>query len=388
MRKGIFAVLLLCLTVTLTWGARADEIDKAKQQLDSTKNNIDKYQKEIKNINKDKEAAEVDLKALSSEITELNNSIYALKSEADVLKSEIKATEDSLAQCEEDQKHQQELFYKRVRVLYTSGGTGYLEAVLSSKSLSEAIDRVQYLKTIIAHDKKLEQELLNTKKEITSKKEGLIAKQQRLEANKAELSTKKDSMDSKSAKQKQVITQLEKSKSSYEKLIAQEKEDSKALEAKIKKLMEDKQNSSSGGGQKPGGGTVVQGKLYCVTGKPYVITSPYGWRVHPVYGTSKFHSGLDIGVYSGTPLYSLTDGIVIFSGVQSGYGNIIMVSHGNIISVYAHCSKLVAAAGQQVKGGQLIAYSGNTGVSTGPHLHYEIRKTNGETTDPLPYYIR
>jgi murein DD-endopeptidase MepM/ murein hydrolase activator NlpD len=110
--------------------------------------------------------------------------------------------------------------------------------------------------------------------------------------------------------------------------------------------------------------------------------------VHPVLGTKRFHAGMDLGVFSGTSIYALADGEVIFSGWMSGYGNVIMVDHGSLVSLYAHNSSLIGQDGQKVKGGQLIAYSGNTGLSSGPHLHFEIRKENGETIDPAPYYVK
>lgn len=97
---------------------------------------------------------------------------------------------------------------------------------------------------------------------------------------------------------------------------------------------------------------------------------------------------MDIGVYSGTPIYALMDGVVIYSGTMSGYGKVVIINHGSLTSLYAHNSSITAKEGQVVKGGQLISYSGNTGLSSGPHLHFEIRKSSGDTIDPMPYYVR
>jgi len=105
-----------------------------------------------------------------------------------------------------------------------------------------------------------------------------------------------------------------------------------------------------------------------------------------VLGYKRFHYGIDIATPMGTPIYSLRDGIVIYSGVMSGYGNVVMVNHGDITSLYAHNSSNVVKEGQVVKSGQLITYSGNSGLSSGPHLHFEIRTKSGETIDPISYY--
>jgi murein DD-endopeptidase MepM/ murein hydrolase activator NlpD len=105
---------------------------------------------------------------------------------------------------------------------------------------------------------------------------------------------------------------------------------------------------------------------------------------------SKFHKGIDIAAPSGTPVYSLKSGTVMYTGYDAnGYGNYIMVDHGDIISLYAHNSSIAVSVGQQVNGGRLLCYSGNTGGSTGPHLHFEVRLAgSGETINPASYYIR
>jgi murein DD-endopeptidase MepM/ murein hydrolase activator NlpD len=115
------------------------------------------------------------------------------------------------------------------------------------------------------------------------------------------------------------------------------------------------------------------------------ISSRYGTRVHPVYGGRRFHDGIDIAVSVGTPVRAAADGVVTWSGDKGGYGLTVIIDHGNgLETFYAHNSRLVAKRGSEVKKGQIIAYSGNTGVSTGPHLHYEVRKA-GKSVDPMVY---
>lgn len=115
------------------------------------------------------------------------------------------------------------------------------------------------------------------------------------------------------------------------------------------------------------------------------ITSDYGYRTHPVYGYARLHTGLDIGAASGTPVHATAAGTVIESGWMGGYGNAVIIQHRNGLStLYGHCSSLAARVGQTVHKGDVIAYVGSTGVSTGPHLHYEVR-SNGQHISPLPY---
>lgn len=115
------------------------------------------------------------------------------------------------------------------------------------------------------------------------------------------------------------------------------------------------------------------------------ITSYYGWRVHPIFGTRKYHSGMDIAVDYGTPIHAAATGVVVYSGWMGGYGYAIMIDHGGgLVTIYGHNSSLTVSEGQRVSQGQLVAYAGSTGYSTGPHCHFEVR-LHGEVTEPLNY---
>jgi murein DD-endopeptidase MepM/ murein hydrolase activator NlpD len=115
------------------------------------------------------------------------------------------------------------------------------------------------------------------------------------------------------------------------------------------------------------------------------ITSGFGMRVHPISGVRKLHTGDDISLSRGTPLHATADGIVSFADRSAGNGNIVVLEHGyGYSTVYAHDSKILVHPGQKVKRGDIIAYSGSTGVSTGPHVHYEVWK-NGQSVNPEPF---
>ena len=116
------------------------------------------------------------------------------------------------------------------------------------------------------------------------------------------------------------------------------------------------------------------------------ITSYFGWRIHPVTGQWKFHDGVDFAYESGTPIYALREGVVSYAAEYGGYGNCVIINHADgLHTLYAHCSSLVAYAGQEVAWGQLIAYVGSTGVSTGPHLHLTVWTDADGYLDPLDF---
>lgn len=373
MKKRSTALLAFLIISLLSTVVLADELKDAQGQLKDASNSIKENKEKIKDIEEEQKSTENQIKALdykmdgiAEEIDNLRNNITLTNEEIENISKEI---DIKISEVEDQQK----LLDKRLSAMYKRGNLGYLSIIVSSTNFSQLVERTIYVEKIAATDRKLIQTIMANKKQLEEKKIDIEEKKLRLQADKKANDQKLLQLNAQSEQKKELIEDLEKDKEAYEKLIEQEEASAKALKEKIKRLQAIK---------------VTNGKMYCVTGKPYRITSYYGNRLHPVLGTYRFHAGIDIGVYTGTPLYSLKDGEVVFAGTMSGYGKVIMVHHGDIISVYAHCSSLVLSEGEKVKGGQLIAYSGNTGLSSGPHLHFEIRKTNGDTVNALNYYIR
>ena len=117
------------------------------------------------------------------------------------------------------------------------------------------------------------------------------------------------------------------------------------------------------------------------------VTSSFGYRMHPIYKTPKFHAGMDFTGTIGTPIYATGNGVVIESKFDKGYGRHVVIDHGfSYKTLYAHMDKILAKKGQKIKRGDVIGYLGNTGLSTGPHLHYEVRKNN-KPIDPINFYF-
>lgn len=115
------------------------------------------------------------------------------------------------------------------------------------------------------------------------------------------------------------------------------------------------------------------------------VTSEYGYRTHPVYGTRRLHAGIDLGAPAGTPIYAANDGVVIFAGTQGGYGRTVIVDHGGgLTTLYAHMSELGSVQGQTVRRGDTVGFVGSSGTATGNHLHFEIR-VDGSPTNPRNY---
>lgn len=236
-------------------------------------------------------------------------------------------------------------------------------------------------------DKNLINTIKNSKKDLEEKKAALEKKKSDLILAKSQVDAQYKQLQSDSQKKKDKMIVLQNDRNEYQKMIDEEQAESKEIGSMIKKIEDAKKAAEEANKKKKQKPNTANG-LFCVTGTPYVITSPYGWRIHPIRHTKIFHAGIDIGVPMGTPIHALKDGTVIYASWMSGYGNVVMIDHGDLISLYAHNSSLTVQVGDSVKGGQVISYSGSTGNSTGPHLHFEIRLPDGNTIDPMPYYVK
>lgn len=375
MRKLMGVILSLLIVLNFPTMALADELDDAKYQLKNANQSINENKEKLKEIQAEQSAVENQLQTLESRMNELSTEISKLSHQINTTNEDIEKLTSEIEAKILEIEEQEKLLEQRLVVMYKRGNIGFMNIIFSASNFSEMVEKTIYVEKIISNDKQLIANMENNKKQLEESKKNLENKKVELEQIKLANSAKLTQLNSQSDAKKQLMDKLKKDKETYRKLIEQEEKDAEALKQKIKKLESMKVQVSNG-------------KLYCVTGTPYAITSYYGNRFHPVLNTYRFHAGIDIGVYTGTPIYALKDGQVIYSGYMSGYGNVVMIHHGDIISLYAHNSSLLVNEGQQVKGGQLIAKSGNSGLSTGPHLHFEIRKPNGENIDALKYYVR
>ena len=203
----------------------------------------------------------------------------------------------------------------------------------------------------------------------------------------AQSAAKKDEIEKRKAEQQVLLAQAQNDKATAEAALAELQASSNAITAMLQQRAAARAAASSAGGG--GGGAVsyqaVSGSgvfMWPVSGP---ITSPFGYRDHPIFGRQILHAGIDIGVDEGTPVAAADSGVVVDADWLGGYGYAVIIDHGNGLStVYGHNSSLNVSPGQSVSKGQIIAYSGSTGNSTGPHVHFEVR-SGGEPVDPMGY---
>ena len=332
----------------------------------------------------------------------------------------LSQTEIALVESERDCEEQLELLKARVRSMYMNTDGSAIEALLSSKDLTSFMEKIELFSVISSHDSdvledykaaKADVEYKRSIQEALTERAGEKAAYQRRELDALNLTrleleeringlqssidvlaSLEDELEAQSAKLEDEIKVLvakaeaEAAEAARKKAEAERKaaEEKAAREKAAREAAARSAASGSGSGSQSSGGTGSGGMRWPAPGYR-TISSAYGNRMHPIHKRQIFHSGIDIAAPSGANIIAAKDGTVIISRVEGGYGNTVVIDHGGgITTLYGHCSKLLVKAGQKVKAGDTIAKAGSTGVSTGPHLHFEVRK-NGSPVNPGGY---
>ena len=324
--------------------------------------------------------------AFTLEQMELNEQEIALYDQM----IEEKAREVDDARALEEQ--QLERYRTRVRAMEENGNYGFLALVLNAGSLGELLTAMDDIGEIMESDRRLEDEYIaarehteEVKAEYEAYKAELEAKQATLRAEQVELQRQ---IDEATDLINQLLEDIEGNAEELAKLQAAQDEAQKEIDQKVAELERQRaeeeerrrqeaaaNNPSGGGGGSSGGSVTGTGSFTWPCPSCTYITSRVGYRWHPVSGQWKYHSGLDIGAAYGASIVAADGGTVTIAGVNGGYGNCVMIDHGNgYYTLYGHMSSIAVSVGQSVSKGATIGYVGSTGVSTGPHLHFEIRQ--------------
>ena len=364
-------------------------------------NQLDSIQQQVNQQNAAKADAETVIGSVSEQLRQIEEQLRQATAELGTIKeqrvsveNDITLNERQLAEAQKRLEGRETVFYKRVRDIYINGRLSYIDVVIGSKDFSDFANRLEVLKRIIDSDIALINEIKKERAEIEAHKQKLETDRAKLvELEKAALA-KQAEIEQKKAERNVVLQKAQNDRATAMQAI----EELNASSAQVSAMLKERQaaraaaaaaaaaaaQTSAGQGQGASDNWVQgTGQLgWPVSGE---ITSPYGYRVHPIWGTTIYHSGIDIGVDEGTPVHAADGGVVVWSGWMGGYGYAVVIDHGNGLStLYGHNSELAVDEGQSVAKGQVISYAGSTGNSTGPHVHFEVR-VNGDPVDPMGY---
>ena len=395
MKKRRFIALILLFSM-LGSGmiSHADKVDDLKKEKQNQEQNLESKKKSIKDMTTQKDSAFKEIVEKQKLIDQLDKDLTDLEDLITKLSEEIQASKEKITILEDRIYEKQELFKKRVRVMYGNKDLNSIEVLFSASDIRDFISRYFMMQSIADYDKKLITSLKNDKLALVKEKEQLEARKEEKVVKKKEMEVKYQAYTEEVEKNKQRIAKLEESieftKSEVDKL----QNKVKNLDANISFEEKVKADILRGMNEKKIQKDIDDGKIDARPSNGELmwplkgyhrISSPFGWRNAPIGSGGERHRGIDIPAPTGTPVYSATDGVVISSGWNGSYGNAVMIKYtNNIVIVYGHNSSLVVSAGQRVSKGQVISLVGSTGNSTGPHLHFEVRY-NGYPVDPLKY---
>ena len=352
--------------------ALADETEDLESQLEDLQRQAEQQQAETDRLSERIGTVSEQLRELSADVKEAEMDYNAIAKELEATEMRIEENQELLEETELELSDKLAQLRGRIRNVYMHGQVSYIDVLLGAKDFSDFLTRMDLFKRVIASDYKLVQTVLESKRVVEETRAALErqrAEEERLakdaEEKHMELLLKKRDKD-------KLLEMME-----YDREVSQRAYDELiAASAEVERLIQ----ASRYRYQFPGGGSGAM--IWPIYGE---ITSEYGWRTHPIYGDSRYHSGMDIAGDYGDPIVAAAAGIVTYSGWISGYGYAVIIDHGGGIStLYGHNEALAVAEGQNVSQGQVIAYCGSTGNSTGPHCHFEVRE-GGEPVDPMGY---
>lgn len=331
------------------------------------------------------------MEQIQDDLDAINQSISENEVQIKEAKEAIDIAEDELDEAERIRQDEYEGIKDQVKFMYLASKSTYLDILVTSENVGELLNRTRYISKIMDYDKKKLDEYAEAvseadraKKVLEDSKLTLEKKQEELEDKQEEAQGKKDDMtDLISAKETEIaqysaeIGSKEEQVKEYQQMIAQQDAEIAAIEAAIKQqqaALDEANRRVYGGGQ------------FVWPAPSYTrISDDYGMRMHPTLGVEMMHNGVDMAAPSGSPILAAADGTVIAASYSGSMGNYIMIDHGSdIITVYMHASSLGVSVGQEVSAGDRIGSVGSTGRSTGPHLHFGVRK-NGSYVNPWSY---
>lgn len=292
------------------------------------------------------------------------------------IQAEIDATEAQMAKVRVRQGERTALLHQRIRSAYSGERSAVWQSLLSASSFDEFAARRVYLDRLARQDQEILAALEADQAELTRIQDDLADQQARLAAVRREQEQLIVDLRAQENEKQVLLAQAEWDQETAAAALSSLEEISAELERELARLIAEEQRKS---------GLTFSGSFGSPLDGYLQITDNFGSRIHPIYGTESVHYGVDFAANSSDPIYASAAGEVILAQWYGGYGNAVVIDHGDGYStLYGHASALLVSAGERVERGDVIARVGTTGVSTGPHLHFEIR-IGGEATDPLPY---
>ena len=370
--RFLSAALVLVFAVLAVAPVLADELEEKQQQLNSVQQQIEAQQRKAELARRKEQSIAEQLRAIQQELDTAEDEYETVNDQLENTEQHIKANVELSNRLTKKLEVQTKTLHRRIRDIYKNGQVNYLDVLLGAKDFNDFVGRMDILKKILAYDNALIQGTKADRETLRKAKEQLEADRAKIVELRKLAAAKREQVAERRQERRGVLNAATYERETAERAYRELIETSRQIEQMIKRIQSGEKNI--------GGSTGTM--TWPAEGE---ITSPFGWRVHPIFGTQRLHTGIDIGADYGDAIRAADGGVVIHADWMGGYGNAVIIDHGNGIStLYAHNSQLLVDEGQTVAKGQTVARCGSTGYSTGPHLHIEVRQ-NGSPVNPLNY---
>lgn len=352
----------------------AASLGQLRQKFESTARSIRTYKSKLRSTKQKHRSAAQDLTVAERRLEVRRARLSDIRRQLAQTRAELEKSKAELRKIETRLKQRNDLLAKRLADTYKHGSVSYLSVLLGSADFWDLLSRGYVIRKIIGTDVELIKSIKKDRQAIEEHKAALEEKEQRRSELERQQGAETNAALNITAERRRILSRIERNRAEYQKALDQLERDSRRIQALIQRAQETPQGKKRlaqvwrGTFIKP-----VNGRL----------TSGFGYRTHPIHKNRSFHHGVDLACPHGTPIKAAAAGTVVFSGWQGAYGRTVIVNHdGGMSTVYGHCSARLVSRGDRVKQGQIIARVGSTGWSTGPHLHFEVRK-NGVAVNPF-----
>ncbi|NJM68832.1 MAG: peptidoglycan DD-metalloendopeptidase family protein [Scytonema sp. RU_4_4] len=398
--QGKFSSLLLvfcctlCIDLTLTStlpvyavvSGKSNSLKVLRQKqrvINQKRQDIAQEHQRLSNL---QQAAQNRLNSIEKNLNTTDTQIQDSETQLQLATARQKQLQANVAASEVSYQQRQEATITRLRFLQRSRVSQGWTILLQSQNLTDFLERRHHLKLVYQADQKILEKLAAQVKYINQQKTAIEYQKNEIDLIRQQLLAQKADYQAQAQLQGKIIKRLQGDRRALEAALAQLEEDSKALKELIQQKVAEAEASQKTQTKTFSSNSII---LRGTRAFGYPInastSSSFGWRMHPIVGERRFHTGLDFAANYGSIIRAAETGTVIFAGWYGGYGKAVIINHGNgMTTLYGHTSELYISEGQKVKRGQRIAAVGSTGLSTGPHLHFEVRR-HGTPVDPMNY---
>lgn len=380
--------ILLVLTPVLSvhgQGSSKQTIDQLKQERKQIKQQHKDVVKEKKRLNNLQQEAQKRLGGLEENLQTTNSQIQDSENRLQIATQRLQQLQADLASAQVSYAQRQSSTVARLKYLQRSPVSQGWAVLLQSRNLNDFLSRRRNLKLVYQADREVLVKLTEEANRIKQQKTDIEQKKNEISLIRQQLLAQKADYQGQAQLQTDLVSRLNSDRNALDAARIQLERDSLSVAKLIQKKVAQEQARIAAAKARSKPRNFVRGSGIMALPSTGYISSPYGWRSHPVLGRRRLHTGMDFAAGYGSTIRAADSGTVLYSGWYGGYGKTVIINHGKgITTLYGHSSKLYVQAGENVKRGQAISAIGSTGLSTGPHLHFEVRK-NGTPVNPANY---